>query len=63
MASGGRKKLFGSVISGAPFIKGLQLLDQRGFFFIGFHLISRERGSILVELYFSLCTALTRSDQ
>ena len=33
MVSGGRKKLFGNVISGAPFIKGKRfatVLEQRG---------------------------------
>ena len=53
MASGGRKKLFGSVISGAPFIKGLQLLNHRGedsfsLSFIWF------RKSILVKFYYGL---------
>ena len=53
MASGGRKKLFGSVISGAPFIKGLQLLNHGGEDSFSLRFIWFKKG-ILVEFYYGL---------
>ena len=53
MASGGRKKLFESVISGAPFIKGLQLLNHRGEDSFSLRFIWLKKG-ILVEFYYGL---------